>query len=336
MAKKGVKIGITYLIALIATFFIFGFIGWVYIDMLMGTDEPTEEDSDTSIGEYIPTAADNRTVLAVVDYGSEKTDVCFMLIRFLPGQSEAVFFPVPADTLVTDDASGSVGGEGSILEGVPPSGAPSSGASSSDESPSGDSTSGESTSGTETTLFSAYRSGSVTAVSAAVKSTMGITVDKYIVFDAESFAHFCDVFGSTRYVIPQDLVTRDNTVIVAGETYLDNNTMRVLLTYQSYKGSEEERARRFAEIVTAMLNTQLTAPFVSLMDGAFADIVNSGADTDISRFDYEESYDPLRYTLEHTDRFCRYVLSSGTRSEGGNYRLDPESVTAVKTWFDLA
>jgi anionic cell wall polymer biosynthesis LytR-Cps2A-Psr (LCP) family protein len=293
MAKRGVKLGITYVVALITSFFLFGFIGWVYIDMLTGGSDTEETPAETGTGTYAPSAADERTVLAVVDYGAGESDVCFMLIRFLPQSSEAAFFPVPANTYINGD---------------------------------GDS---------EQTLFRAYRDGSVSGVKTAVSDVLGLSIDKYIVFDAESFGVFCDFFGSTNYTIPEDIVTAQGTVVLAGDTYLDRQTMRVLLTNPNYKGGEEERARRFCEIVTSMLNKELTAPFVSFMDTAFNDIINSGADTDISRFDYEESEDPIRYTLEQTDRFCRPVFSSGTPSPGGNYVLDPDFITALYTWFNL-
>jgi anionic cell wall polymer biosynthesis LytR-Cps2A-Psr (LCP) family protein len=301
MAKKGVKLGLTYLIAFIASLFLFGFIGWVYIDMLMAEPETGDDTIGVTV-EYKPTAADNRTILAAVDYGNKQTDLCLMLIRFLPQTSEAAFLPIPADTLLGTQPT--VSGN-------------------------------DSADSVEETFFTAYRDGSVNAVRSAVLSTLGVTVDKFIVFDADSFGNFCDLFGNTTYTITEDILTPAGTVIKAGETYLDRNTMKEVLTYRGYKGGEEERSRRFAEIMSSMLNKELTAPYVSLMDGTFTSLVNSGADTDISRFDYEESYDPLRYTLENTDRFCRSIISSGTRSQSGNYILDPEFITALTVWFEL-
>jgi anionic cell wall polymer biosynthesis LytR-Cps2A-Psr (LCP) family protein len=293
MAKKSVKLGATYIIALIATFFIFGFIGVVYVNML--TDEGSADEVQTAVvpSEYAPTEADSRTVLAIVDFGGGQYDASFMLIRFLPQNSEAVFLPLPANMLCTG------------IDGF------------------------------ETNLNRVYRDNSASAVKTAITETFGVSVDRYIILNAESFERFCGIFGSTNYNIPFNIENPDKTVVLAGDVYLDTFTMRSLLTYSGYKGGEEERARRFAEIVTAMLNKELTSSFTPLMDGTFTDIVNSGVDTDISRIDYDESRQALEYTLTHTDRFCRQILSSGSLTESGNFIIDPASVEAIKSWFEI-
>jgi anionic cell wall polymer biosynthesis LytR-Cps2A-Psr (LCP) family protein len=292
MAKKGVKLGATYIIALIATFLIFGLIGAVYVNMLMDEGSAGAGETIEVSSEYSPTSADSRTILAIVNFDEGQSDACFMLIRFLPGSSEAVFLPLPANMFCT---------------GID---------------------------GAETNLVRVYRDGSASAAKAAVTETFGIPVDKYIIFNSESFEKFCGLFGSTDYNIPFNIENPDGTVILAGENYLDGFTMRSLMTYTGYKGGEEERARRFSEIVTAMLNKELTSGFTPLMDATFTDIINSGVDTDISRVDYDESRKAIEYTLTHTDRFCRQILSSGSLTESGNYVVDPTSVEAINSWFE--
>jgi anionic cell wall polymer biosynthesis LytR-Cps2A-Psr (LCP) family protein len=294
MAKKGVKLGATYVIALIATFLIFGFIGVVYVNMLTGDDGAESEQRPVDVSsEYAPSSSESRTVLAVVELGETQNETCFMLMRFLPENSETIFLPLPANMF------------------------------------------GMANDGSETNLYRLYRDGSASAVKTAINDTFGVTVDKYIIFNSESFQSFCGLFGSTDYDIPYNIDNPDGTIILAGNNYLDQNTMRSLLTYTGYKGGEEERARRFAEIMTAMLNKELTSSFTPLMDAAFTDIVNSGADTDISRLDYDDSKEALSYTLNHTDRFCHQILSSGSLTEAGNYIVDPAFIEAVATWFEV-
>jgi anionic cell wall polymer biosynthesis LytR-Cps2A-Psr (LCP) family protein len=293
MAKKGLKLGATYLIVFIVTLFLFGFIGMVYIDML--TQTSTEEEdlpSDISSVEYAPSSADASTVLGIVDLGDNQNDVSFMLMRFLPASSETVFLSIPANLYVDDG-------------------------------------------GAESNLFRLYSDGSAAAVKQAIVDTLGITVDKYVIFNAESFGKFCDLLGSTDYEVPFEIITPDGTTIVAGPTFLDRTTMRALLTYGGYSGGEEERARRFSDIVTSMLNRELTVSFGTLMDATFTEFINSDIDTDISRLDYEDARPALSYTISHTDRFCRQVFSSGTYSEQGNFIIEPASVIAVQTWFEL-
>jgi anionic cell wall polymer biosynthesis LytR-Cps2A-Psr (LCP) family protein len=293
MAKKGVKLGATYIIALIATFLIFGFIGVVYVNMLMGEGGSGEQQTAEVSSEYVPSSTESRTILAIVNLGEGQTDTCFMLIRFLPQNSEAVFLPLPANLLST-------GGDGN-----------------------------------ETNLNRLYRDNSATGVKTAITEILGIPVDKYVIFNEDSFVMFCGFFGSTDYNIPFNIENPDGTIVLAGNNYLDNFTMRSLLTYSGYKGGEEERARRFSEIMTAMLNKELTAEYTTFMDASFNDIVNSGVDTDISRYDYDESRQAIEYTLTHTDRFCRQIFASGSLTESGNYVIDPASVEAINSWFEI-
>jgi anionic cell wall polymer biosynthesis LytR-Cps2A-Psr (LCP) family protein len=293
MAKKGLKLGATYLIVFIVTLFLFGFIGMVYIDMLTQTGTTEDEvESDISSVDYAPVSADSRTVLAIVDLGETSNEVSFMLMRFLPANSETVFLPIPANMYVDDG-------------------------------------------GTESNLFRLYSDGSAAAVKQAITDIFGITVDKYVIFNAESFGKFCDLLGSTDYEVPFEITNPDGSIIPAGPIFLDRVSMRTLLTYNGFKGGEEERARRFSDIVTSMLNRELTASFGTLMDATFTEFINSDIDTDISRLDYEDARPALSYTISRTDRFCRQIFSSGTYSEEGNFIIEPASVTAVQTWFEL-
>jgi anionic cell wall polymer biosynthesis LytR-Cps2A-Psr (LCP) family protein len=97
--SKGLKIGLTYIITLIAAFAIFGFIGWLFIDMMRNDDGNTIPTEPTAKAEYVPTVADKRTIIAVADLGDRKSDVLFAVIRFLPEDTNAVFMTLPPDTL---------------------------------------------------------------------------------------------------------------------------------------------------------------------------------------------------------------------------------------------
>jgi anionic cell wall polymer biosynthesis LytR-Cps2A-Psr (LCP) family protein len=97
--SKGLKIGLTYIITLIAAFAIFGFIGWLFIDMMKSGDGGNIPTEPIAEAQYSPTAADKRTIIAVADLGDRKSDVLFAVIRFLPEDTNAVFITLPPDTL---------------------------------------------------------------------------------------------------------------------------------------------------------------------------------------------------------------------------------------------
>jgi anionic cell wall polymer biosynthesis LytR-Cps2A-Psr (LCP) family protein len=290
--SKGLKIGLTYIITLIAAFAIFGFIGWLFIDMMRtdsgGDISPTTIDE----AEYLPSIADRRTMIAVADLGDRKTDVIFMVIRFLPEDTTAVFLPLPPDTLC----------------------------------------------GTQT-LYDLYRNGSGTGARDGAEAALGIEIDKYIVMNETQFKPFCDLFSGVTYTVPYNMIYTDDDgsqiVITQGEKYLDTATVTELLTCPGYKNGEEERATTAVSIISSMLTAKLTSSYTEYLDNTFNTIINSGVTTDISKFDYDESREALRYTVSRTDRFCRASFPTGTYDENGAYVLDPAFITAVDTIFKL-
>jgi anionic cell wall polymer biosynthesis LytR-Cps2A-Psr (LCP) family protein len=289
--SKGLKIGLTYVITLIAAFAIFGFMGWLFIDM-MKNDSSTEVTAAAPASEYVPTAADRRTIIAVADLGEAKTDVVFMVIRFLPEDTNAVFLPLPPDTMC--------GGS---------------------------------------TLYELYRGGSGTGARDGAEAALGIDIDKYIVMDNSAFETFCGLFSGSTYNVPYNLIFTEEsgaqTVILQGQTYLDGAMVKSLITCAGYKNGEDERTIASVQIISSMLNTKLTSSFTEFMDNTFNTIINSGVTTDISKFDYDESRDALRYTVSRTDRFCRSAFPTGVYSEDGRYVLDPNFLLALDTLFKL-
>ncbi|MDR0991342.1 MAG: hypothetical protein LBL87_00385 [Ruminococcus sp.] len=290
--SKGLKIGLTYIITLIAAFAIFGFMGWLFIDMMRNDSSTDLSSAVTEPTEYAPSSADRRTIIAVADLGDKKTDVVFMLIRFLPEDTNAVFLPLLPDTMC--------GG---------------------------------------TTLYDLYRNSSGTGVRDGAETALGIDIDKYVVMDSEAFTTFCGLFSGSTYIIPYNLIftedTGAQTVILQGTKGLDAETVKSLLTCPGYKNGEEERATSAVQIISTMLNAKLTSSYAEYMENTFNTIINSGVTTDISRFDFDESREALRYTVTRTDRFCRPAFPTGTFSEEGGYVLDPSFITAVDRLFKI-
>jgi anionic cell wall polymer biosynthesis LytR-Cps2A-Psr (LCP) family protein len=290
--SKGLKLGLTYVITLIAAFAIFGFMGWLFIDIMRGDASSEIAAPVTAPAEYTPTAADRRTIIAVADLGDKKSDVVFMLIRFLPEDTNAVFLPLPPDTIC--------GGS---------------------------------------TLYELYRNGSGTGARDGAEAALGIDIDKYIVMDSGAFETFCGLFSGTTYTVPYNLIfteeTGAQTVILQGQTYLDADTVKSLLTCGGYKNGEEERTTAAVQIIGTMLNAKLTSNFAEFLDNTFNTIINSGVTTDISKFDYDESRDALRYTVTRTDRFCRSAFPTGTFDGNGGYVLDPNFLNVLDTLFKI-
>ncbi|MDR0947427.1 MAG: hypothetical protein LBM87_06775 [Ruminococcus sp.] len=296
MASKGVKIGLTYIITVIVTLIVFGFIGNVFIEMLLGNTASEDTDADllNQSGTYTPSADDSKTLLAIADLGTKSTDLVFMLIRFLPEETQGVFLSIPANTIAGE---------------------------------------------TPDTLGSLYRTGSATAVKTALEYTLGLPVDKYIVLYESSFTTFCNLFVGPTYVVPYNLIYTDpvsseQTVILAETMYLDGNTVSQLAAFPAYKQGEEERARIAGELLTTMLTSKLTTENSDLIESYFSTLINSTIVTDISRFDFEESYPALLYSAQHTDGFCRQIFPTLGMEADGNYSFDESFLSALPVWFN--
>lgn len=90
MAKrKKHNIALVYLITIAITFALVGGTAYViYEKYIMPTSGADKSAITTAPPAYAPTAEECQTALYILDVGSEKTDVIFLLGRFLPTEKK--------------------------------------------------------------------------------------------------------------------------------------------------------------------------------------------------------------------------------------------------------
>lgn len=260
-------------------------------------DEAAEIDRIGAEAGYTPTEADNKTSLIIFDSEKRMSGSCFMIARMIPTERRLVFMPIPADTCARLD-------------------------------------------GTENSIYEYYRmSGSQKAVKAA-EAIFGTEIDYYLKLNNESFSTLVNVFGGVEYNIPYNLIysnpdTGEEIIFREGETYLESDGLRKLLTYPLYNGGEEYRAKVMGVAVTDLVNKNIAAGFSSHIDDYFSIVINSPVETNFTAYDYQEQSEAMKYIAESYERIASFVSVTGTYNEKSFFVLDESFLQAVPEWLKL-
>lgn len=301
MAKKGTKIALTYFITIFVTLLI---IGGVCVVLLKDVMDP-EPDTGPSVNleqmgtsdSYIPTVNDNKTTLFIFDSEKRMTGTCFMIVRMKASERQLVLMPIPADTYAKVD-------------------------------------------GTENSIYEFYRTGGSTKAVKAVEKAADITVDYYLKLNNESFATLVNIFGGVNFSVPYNLIytdpdTGDEIIIREGDTYLDYNNLRKVITFPAYTSGEEYRAKMMGIAFVDLINKNIVSGFSNNIDDYFSQVINSSVETNFTAYDYKELSDAMKYTADSSDRIATLVAVSGKYNENGLFVLDESFIKVVPEWLGL-
>ncbi len=305
MASKRAKIAATYFVTIILTIVLLGGTAYFIITRYVFGEKKTNNDldklltADTQVtDDYKPAFENNMTTLIILDAEKRESGSCFMLLRFLATEQGALVMPIQSDCEV-NGASG------------------------------------------KTTLYELFRTGGTTKAITAIEEITGIEIDRYMKFDKNSFTNALDIFGGVNYKIPYQLIydnkeTGEMTVIQEGEQFLDATLIRRTLTYPLYKNGESYRATVLAMLSADLFNQNLGTGMSDRLDSCFSTVINSGVETNITSYDYEDNKKALAYVLDATEDTVGIVLPIGGYNEDGRYvmnadfvRLLPETLMTI-------
>lgn len=298
MAKKSTKIALTYVITIVVTVVIILVVGLIAIKKTnrSGSINDIEVTSSTEPEVYTPGVLDNQTTLFVLDAEDRMSATAFVLTRLLPAEKRLVIVPLQSDMYA-------------VVNGV------------------------------EGTIYDFYRSDGIQGAKRAVENVCGLTAEKYMIFDKSSFETMAAHFETVNHIFSDTLIyenekTGEVTVIREGNCSLDPTTMRKAFTYPDYRNGETERAALIGEIVTDFVNASGERLRTS-MDQVFSGILNSGAETDITVYDYDFKKEALQYMADNSSECAELVLPSGVYDAEGRYVLDASFVDSLRSWFSL-
>ena len=302
MSKKGVKIATTYFITILVSLVVIGGGGYFIIMYYLNTDIKENDitplrTSAVNSADYAPTYEDNLTALFIFDSEKRFDGVCFVAVRVLPADGRVVVMPIQSDTYAEVN-------------------------------------------GKANTIYEFYRLGGTGDAVRAAENALGITVDKYMKLTETSFAIFADYMGNIVYNVPYNLVyqneqTGEHIIMKEGETILDSESLRKILTFPDYKGGEEYRVTVCGTLITQLINSGCEGILKDNSDTVFTDIINSDVETNITRYDYDDTRPAIKYLLDQNDNPAEMNIPSGVYNENGQYVLDDNFRNALTTIFAL-
>ncbi|MBQ4256340.1 MAG: hypothetical protein II714_01655 [Oscillospiraceae bacterium] len=305
MAKKSVKIAATYFITIIAALVLIGGVGFYFLNSYLNADNSKTMKvngttaAQTDSEEFVPTDIDARTVLAVYDgstpgHTDSASRICFVLFRLAPAQNKLVIVPLQTDIQAVVN-------------------------------------------GQADTLYNFYRTGGTASAVRAVESATLMPVEKYIKVNDDSLKAFSDMCGNVSFEIPYNLINEsddpeENVVLRKGNQILEFATMKKILTFPVYNGGEEYRAKVVGEITQKMLDNGCAGAFRSDLSSVYNTLVNSGTDTNVTAYDFNDDKPSIEYILANTTSPTQLVIPSGVY-EGERYILDQSFIDALPRWF---
>lgn len=302
MAKKSSKIALTYFITIIVTFIVIGGLGYMLLQYLQNphadsnAEEVTIMPVDNQQG-YVPTEANNVSMLFIFDSEKRLSGTCFMLVRTIATERKLVLMPLPADTAAALD-----GTENSLYEFYRLGGSQKA------------VSAAESCTGTKIDYYMKLNNESFSTL---VSVFGGIDVN---------------IPYNLIYSNPD---TGEETIYREGSMYADSSNLRKILTYPLYTAGEEYRAKIVGVTASDLINKNVISGFSSHVDDYFSAVINSPVETNFTAYDYEEHSDALKYIAESGERIAQLVTVTGAYNDNNLFELDANFVRAIPEWLGL-
>lgn len=176
-------------------------------------------------------------------------------------------------------------------------------------------------------------------VSQSIEYTLGIEIDRYAVFDSESFKKVCNILGGVTYAVPKGIpgITESDT-----EQYLSPDQIEKIISYGGYSGGEIQRISTASSIITAMMNQTSGARISENLDNTFDTLINM-IKSDISAVDYNDRKYAIKFMLKYSDpedsesysTRAKFITPYGTEAEK-NFVADNYFAEDIKMYFDEA
>ncbi|MBQ6180864.1 MAG: LCP family protein [Ruminococcus sp.] len=155
-------------------------------------------------------------------------------------------------------------------------------------------------------LKGAYERGGGASAAAFVSDIMGVDVDKYMIFDSESFKTTCDKLGCVTYPVDVEIsgMKHDGT-----PQELNSEQMETFITYSLFPGGEADRAFRSAHMISYMVNGTEGTYIADNIDNFFNEIINT-VESNITSVDYKDYKDAIKQLFSQKKQYGNTIAVS--------------------------
>lgn len=185
-------------------------------------------------------------------------------------------------------------------------------------------------------LTEIYESGGGADVKAAAEFSLEIPIDRYMVFDSESFQKLCNIMGGVNFAVPGNIEGFKKS---DGLQYLSPDQIEKIVSYGGFGGGEIQRISTAASLITAMTNQTSGARIADNLDNTFEVMVNA-TDTDISALDYQQEKYAVKFLMKYSDPDddetvsdrAKFITPSGTQTSD-KFILDTSFIDDIAQYF---
>lgn len=182
-----------------------------------------------------------------------------------------------------------------------------------------------------------YESSGAAGVSQSIEYSLGIEIDRYAVFDSESFKKACNIMGGVTYAVPKGIKGIPES---DSEQYLSPEQIEKIISFGGYSGGEIQRISTASAIVTAMMNQTSGVRIAENLDNTFETLINL-IKSDISAVDYNDKKYAIKFMLKYSDPVDSESISSratfitpyGNETEK-NFVADSSFADDIKMYFE--
>ncbi|MBR3282325.1 MAG: LCP family protein [Ruminococcus sp.] len=164
-------------------------------------------------------------------------------------------------------------------------------------------------------LKGAYERGGGASAASFISSIMDIDIDKYMVFDSDSFKITCDKLGCASYPVDVEIagLKSDGTL-----QSLTSEQMETFITYSLFSGGEAERAFRAAHMLSYMVNGSDGMYISDSADSIFNEVINM-VESNITSVDYKNYKEAIKLLFsqkkQYGDNIAVAIQLDGTTAD---------------------
>ena len=167
--------------------------------------------------------------------------------------------------------------------------------------------------GRQQSLKGAYERGGGVGAKDFVVDILGEEIDRYMVFDSQTFKNVCDIFGNVIYPVDADIAGLNGDGSMQS---MSAEQIETYVTYSLFANGERDRVFNAAALLSYMINGSDGERISEGFDRYFDEVINSVPSTDITAVDYDKLSSAIKYLFKYGSTPAISIIIDGVDSEG--------------------